>query len=145
MLIAIIILATLLAAAAVIIFYLYKVLKNTFSMTGGLIDLLDGKQPSSLKKAYNGIYYPATIIAKVNFDAEWEGTITDFSMYKTHGIVGMTVMTKESAADYYGAETIAALEEMGEEALAQLYSPTIMKNKIVYEVAEGVWSWKSAE
>ena len=121
-------------------------IKNTFSMTEELLNIVEGKQlPQSLRKAYNGVYYPATIIAKINFDAEWEGQITDFSMYDKYKIVGLTIMTKESAAEYYGADTIAALEEIGEEALAELYSPVIMKNKIVYEVAEGVWSWKSAE
>lgn len=145
MIIAIIILATLLAAAAVIIFCLGKVLKNTFDMTTGLMDLIENKQPRTLRKAYNDKYYPATIIAQVKFNSEWEGTVTDFSMYETHKIVGITVMTKESVNDYYGEEVIAALEEIGDEAVEALHEPMIMKNKLVYEVAEGVWAWKSAE
>lgn len=144
MIIAIIILGVLLAVAAAIIFCLGKVLKNTFLMTEGLLDIFEGKQPMQLKKAYNGVYYPATIIAKINFNSEWEGQITDFSLYDKYKIVGLTVMTKESVKEYYGAELVEELSEIGDEALAALTDPIIMKNKIVYEVSEGVWAWKSA-
>jgi hypothetical protein len=145
MIIAIIILGVLLAVAAAIIFCLYRVLKNTFSMTEELLNIVEGKQlPQSLRKAYNGVYYPATIIAKINFDAEWEGQITDFSMYDKYKIVGLTIMTKESVEEYYGAELVKELGEIGDEALAALTDPVIIKNKIVYEVSEGVWAWKSA-
>jgi hypothetical protein len=145
MIIAIIILGVLLAAATAIIFWLWKVLKNTCDITFSLIDTIENKQPRSLRKAYNDKYYPATLIAQVKFDADWEGTITDFSMYETQKIVGFTVMTKESAQEYYGADLYDEMAEIGEEALAQLTEPIIMKNKLVYEVSEGVWAWKSAE
>ena len=146
MIIAIIILGVLLAVAAAIIFCLYRVLKNTFLMTEGLLNVVEGKQlPQSLRKAYNGVYYPATIIAKINFDADWEGQITDFSMYDKYKIVGLTIMTKESAAEYYGMNIVSELEEIGEEALAALTEPVIMKNKLVFEISEGVWAWKSPD
>jgi hypothetical protein len=144
MIIAIIILGVLLAVAAAIIFCLGKVLKNTFLMTEGLLDIVEGKQPMQLKKAYNGVYYPATIIAKINFNSEWEGQVTDFSLYDKYKIVGLTIMTKESVEEYYGAELVKELGEIGDEALAALTDPVIIKNKIVYEVSEGVWAWKSA-
>ena len=140
-----IILGVLLAVAAAIIFCLVKVLKNTFLMTEGLLDIIDGKQPGALKKAYNGVYYPATIIAQIKYNSEWEGQITDFSLYDKYKIVGLTIMTKESAAEYFGSEMMGAFEEIGEAALAQIYEPVIMKNKLVFEIAEGVWSWKSAQ
>ena len=145
MIIAIIILGVLLAVAAAVIFCLWRVLKNTFSITDNLLDMVENKQPRALRKAYNGVYYPATIIAKINFNAEWEGQVTDFSMYDKYKIVGLTIMTKESAAEYYGAELVSELEEIGEEALAALNEPVIMKNKLVFEISEGVWAWKSAE
>ena len=140
-----IILGVLLAVAAAIIFCLVKVLKNTFLMTEGLLDIIDGKQPGALKKAYNGVYYPATIIAQIKYNSEWEGQITDFSLYDKYKIVGLTIMTKESVAEYFGSEMMGAFEEIGEAALAQIYEPVIMKNKLVFEIAEGVWSWKSAQ
>ena len=145
MIIAVIILGVLLAVAAAIIFCLWRVLKNTFSMTEGLLDIVEGKQPRALRKAYNDVYYPATIIAKINFDAEWEGQITDFSMYDKYKIVGLTIMTKESAAEYYGMDIVSELEEIGEEAVAALTEPVIMKNKLVFEMSEGVWAWKSPD
>jgi hypothetical protein len=146
MIIVVIILGVLLAVAAAIIFCLYRVLKNTFSMTEELLNIVEGKQlPQSLHKAYNGVYYPATIIAKINFDAKWEGQVTDFSMYDKYKIVGLTIMTKESAAQYYGMDIVSELEEIGEEALAALNEPVIMKNKLVFEISEGVWAWKSPD
>ena len=146
MIIAIIILGVLLAVAAAIIFCLYRVLKNTFLMTEGLLNVVEGKQlPQSLRKAYNDVYYPATIIAKINFDSEWEGQVTDFSLYDKYKIVGLTIMTKESAAEYYGMGLIYELEEIGDEALAALNDPVIMKNKLVFEISEGVWAWKSPD
>ena len=145
MIIAIIILGVLLAAATAIIFWLWKVLKNTCDITFELIDAIENKQPRSLRKAYNGKYYPATLIAQVKFGSECEGTITDFSMYETHKIVGFTVMTKETVQEYYGADLYNEMSEIVEEALAQLTDPVIMKNKLVYEVSEGAWAWKSAE
>ena len=95
--------------------------------------------------AYNDKYNPATIIAQLKFSAEWEGQITDFSLYDKYKIVGITIMSKESKEKYYGEDLIAELEEIGEDAVAQLTEPVIMKNKIIYEVSEGVWAWKSAE
>ena len=146
MIIAIIILGVLLAVAAAIIFCLCRILKNTFSMTEGLLNIVESKQlPQSLRKAYNDVYYPATIIAKINFDAGWEGQITDFSMYDKYKIVGLTIMTKESAAQYYGADIVSELEDIGEEALAALSEPVIIRNKLVFEISEGVWAWKSPD
>ena len=54
-------------------------------------------------------------------------------------------MTKESAAEYYGMDIVSELEEIGEEAVAALTEPVIMKNKLVFEISEGVWAWKSPD
>ena len=145
MIAAIVILGVLLMAASVFIFWLLKVLKNTFSITDGLINLIEGKQPQSIRKAYNGVYYPATIIAQVKCGADWEGQVTDFSLYDKYKIVGITVMTTETLEEYYGADIISELKDFGDEALAALTEPVIMKNKQVFEVSEGVWGWRSAQ
>ena len=138
-----IILGVLLVVAAAIIFCLWKVLKNTFLMTEGIFDIMENKQPRALQKAYNGVYYPATIIAQVNFNSDWEGQVTDFSMYDKYKIVGLTIMTKDSVEDYYGKDLIEEIKAIDEDALAVLTQPVIMKNKIVFEVRQGVWVWKS--
>ena len=138
----IIALIMLLVVAAAIIFCLLKVLKNTFGMVEGLSDLVNGKMPRSIRKAYNDKYYPATVIAKVLFDCAQEGKIADFSLYEKYKIVGITIMTKNSMSDYYGVEF---LEELDEETLEDLTKPVIIKNTLVYEVTEGDWLWKSAE
>ena len=127
MLAIIIILAIFLVGAATFIFWLLQVLKNTLDMTDGLMNIIENKQPTRLKKAYNDKYYPATIIAQLKFSAEWEGQITDFSLYDKYKIVGITIMSKESKEKYYGEDLIAELEEIGEDAVAQLTEPVIMK------------------
>ena len=42
-------------------------------------------------------------------------------------------MTKESVEEYYGAELVKELGEIGDEALAALTDPVVLKNKVVYE------------
>lgn len=133
----IIIMGVLLAVETALIFWLFWVLKNTFSMTDGLMDMIEGKMPSNLKKAYNDKYYPAIVIAKVIFDCENEGKIVDFSMYEKYKIVGFTIMTTDSMERFYG---VAAQDE---EMLEEINKPVIIKNALVYEVSEGVWMWKS--
>ena len=108
--IAIIILSALLLAAVAIIFCLSKVLKNTLEVVEGLIDLSENRTPRKLKTAYDGKYYPATVIARMEFDAPAEMTITDFSMYDDKHLVGFTIYTTDSASKYYGE----ALEELTE-------------------------------
>jgi hypothetical protein len=138
----IIVLGILLVVAAALIFCLLKVLKNTFKMVAGLSDLVNGKMPRNIRKAYNDKYYPAIVIAKISFGCKQEGKIVDFSLYEKYKIVGITVMTKDAMSDYYGTEF---LEELDEETLEDLAKPVIIKNALVYEVAEGDWLWKSAE
>ena len=133
----IIIMGVLLAVETALIFWLFWVLKNTFSMTDGLMDMIEGKMPSNLKKAYNDKYYPAIVIAKVIFDCKDEGKIVDFSMYEKYKIVGFTIMTTDSMEKFYG---VAAQDE---EMLEEINKPVIIKNALVYEVSEGVWMWKS--
>ena len=82
MAVVIVILAVLLLGAAAFIFWLLKVLKNTFSITENLIDMAQGKSPRAMKEAYDGKYYPATVIAQVKFDQPHEGKVVDWSLYE---------------------------------------------------------------
>ena len=137
----IIVLSLLLLAAVAIIFCLSKVLKNTLKITEGLIDLSENKTPRFLKTAHDGNYYPATVIARLEFDAPAEMTITDFSLYDEKKLVGFTIYTTSSAKQYYGD----ALDELTEEELKILEKPTIFKNVLVYSPMEGFWTWKQQE
>ena len=134
----IIILATLLAAATAFIFWLLKVLKNTLDMSDGLVQLLDGKTPKQLRTAYNNKYYPATVIAKVEYNQTWEGRVVDLSLYDKYKIAGFIIYTKESPQDYYGPE----YNKLSEDEIEYLLEPIIIKNVLIYEIQEGDWMWK---
>lgn len=142
MAVVIVILAVLLLGAAAFIFWLLKVLKNTFSITENLIDMAQGKSPRAMKEAYDGKYYPATVIAQVKFDQPHEGKVIDWSLYEEKKIVGFIMMTTDKVEDYYGKEFIEMLDE---EDLEELTSPVIIKNALVYAVREDDWFWKSAQ
>ena len=142
MAVVIVILAVLLLGAAAFIFWLLKVLKNTFSITENLIDMAQGKSPRAMKEAYDGKYYPATVIAQVKFDQPHEGKVVDWSLYEEKKIVGFIMMTTDKVEDYYGKDFIEMLDE---EELKELISPVMIKNALVYAVGEGDWFWKSAQ
>jgi hypothetical protein len=142
MAVVIVILAVLLLGAAAFIFWLLKVLKNTFSITENLIDMAQGKSPRAMKEAYDGKYYPATVIAQVKFDQPHEGKVVDWSLYEEKKIVGFIMMTTDKVEDYYGKEFIEMLDE---EDLEELTSPVIIKNALVYAVREDDWFWKLAQ
>lgn len=142
MAVVIVILAVLLLGATAFIFWLLKVLKNTFSITENLIDMAQGKSPRAMKEAYDGKYYPATVIAQVKFDQPHEGKVVDWSLYEEKKIVGFIMMTTDKVEDYYGKEFIEMLDE---ENLEELTSPVIIKNALVYAVREDDWFWKSAQ
>ena len=146
MIIAIVILGTLLVGATAFIFWLLGVLKNTFEIVESTLDMAAGKTPRRMKEAYDGKYYPATVISQIQFGCDSEAVITDFSMYEDKKIVGFILQTKETALEYIGAN-LEAIEE--EEVLSELEKtlrePTIFKNVLVYAPVEGMWTWKSAQ
>ena len=141
MIIAIIILSVLFVASLAIIFWLYQVLKNTFSITEDMMDMIENKVPRSLRTAYDGKYYPATAIVKMEFGSPHEMVITDFSLYDSKKIVGFTIYTTDSIKKFYSLNP----EELEEEDIEILTQPVMLKNVVVYAPAEGLWTWKSAE
>ena len=142
MTVVIIILAVLLLGAAAFIFWLLKVLKNTFSITENLIDMAQGKSPRAMKEAYDGKYYPATVISQVKFGCDSEMMVTDFSMYEDKKIVGFIICTTETMREYIGVQGEDIPDDILEETLGK---PTIFKNVVVYAPWEGMWTWKSQE
>ena len=134
----IIILSICVAAALAFIFWLLWVLKNTFDITENVLDLVVEKIPRNLNTAYDGKYYPATVIALVKYDCEEESVITDFSLYESKQIVGFTICTPQSISDYYGPLAF----DLDDEELQFLEEPTIFTNVVVYAPREGIWTWK---
>ena len=143
MTIVLIILGVLLAVAAAIIFYLWQVLKNTYLNTYLAENTVERKS-FSVKKAYNGVYYPAHVLAKLEFGSPQEIKVVDFSMYEKYKIVGITIYTTETLEEYYG-DVINELSEIDEELLDELIKPVLLKNKVVFEISEGNWTWKSPD
>lgn len=138
MIAAIIILGILLIGSIAFIFWLFKVLKNTYKIINFSLDMAAGKSP----EAYDGKYYPATVISQIKFGCESEMVITDFSMYEDKKIVGFIFYTKDSMRDYAGVEGA----DIPDEILEQVFNkPNIFKNAIVYAPVEGMWVWKSQE
>ena len=144
--VAIVILSILLVGATAFIFWLLGVLKNTFEIVESTLDMAAGRTPRRMKEAYDGKYYPATVISQIQFGCDSETVITDFSMYEDKKIVGFILQTKETALEYIGAN-MEAIEE--EEVLTELTKtlgePTVFKNVLVYAPVEGMWTWKSAQ
>lgn len=138
MIAAIIILSVLLMGSFAFIFWLFKVLKNTCEIINFSLNTAMGKAP----EAYDGKYYPATVISQIKFGCDFEMVITDFSMYKDKGIVGFILYVKESMREYIGAQGEGIPDELLEETLGK---PTIFKNAVVYAPVEGMWVWKSQE
>ena len=64
-------------------------------------------------------------------------------MYK-YKIVVMTIYTTDTLEDYYG-DVITELEELDEDLVEELTKPVLLKNKMVFEIEEGNWTWKSPD
>lgn len=143
MVVVLIILGVLLAVAAAIIFCLWKVLKNTYLETYLTENMIECK-PRHITKAYNEVYYPANVIAKIEFGSPHEMKAADFSLYQKYKIVGITIFTQETLEDYYG-DVIKELAELDEDLIEELTKPVLLKNKLVFEISEGNWTWKSPD
>ena len=70
--------------------------------------------------------------------------VVDFSMYDKYKLVGMTIYTTDTLEDYYG-DVITELEELDEDLVEELTKPVLLKNKMVFEIEEGNWTWKSPD
>ena len=148
--IGIIIFLSVVAVAAIgFIFWLLKVLKNTLNITENVINMAQGTSTRNKEKAYDGKYYPGTVISRLEFGAAEECIITDFSAYDTHKVVCFTLRLKESIRDY-AATILDKVDDMfedmnmtDEELMKIVGQPSIFKNVVVYAPLEGVWTWKS--
>jgi hypothetical protein len=151
MIITIIILSILLAAAIGIIFWRCGVLKNTSKILDfGDLDISFSSVPMNLfspQTAYDGKYYPATVILTTKYDQPQEGIVTDFSIYEEKNIIGFTALIKNTFEN--NVKQILNINipddvpiELIEEAIN---TPTVMKNVVVYSPIEGVWTWKSQD
>lgn len=143
MIVAVIVLGILLAVAAAFIFCLWQVLKNTYLNTYLAENMVECKT-FSFKKAYNDVYYSAHVLARIEFGSPQEMKVVDFSMYDKYKLVGITIYTTDTLEDYYG-DAITELEELDEDLVEELTKPVLLKNKVVFEISEGNWTWKSPD
>lgn len=145
----VVLLVVLLCATVAFIFYQSKVLKNIRNIIYEIVDktekLVTIKNMNS-EVAYDGKYYPATVISKVTFGAPADMILVDFSMYDKHKIVGFTIYTTDKLEECYilkGTENWD--EKIREEFRQSLLMPTLHKNCVVYSSGEGYWRWKFQE
>ena len=131
---------------------LKKTFKTTFELLGGCCP---DQENINLESAYDGKYYPGTLILQTNFNMPKEEIIVDFSMYETKKIIGYTVNITESPPTLEqvvgGKENLELLknefgydEELYKKMFLNVNKPTIHKNVLVYQPIKGLWKWKSA-
>lgn len=124
------VLAVLLALSLAFIFLLWRVLKNTYFAMKGL------QIAEELKSdiAYDGKYYPGSVIATFKYDCEEEMVIADFSQYEEKKLIGITV----TSTDPYPEAEFLPLGITRDEA----ERPHLHRNVTVFQPREGFWKWK---
>lgn len=132
MITAFIIVFILLLASAALNFLFLWMLKNTLNSLEIAHNIIISE--SNKEEAYDGKYYPGTVIATVKYDCQEDLIITDFSRYDDLKIIGFTIYNTDS----YPAEEFANLGIERDEA----ESPQIIPKTIVYAPREGLWKWK---
>lgn len=122
--VALIITIVIAVALVAFIFFLCWVLKNTFkTFICSSFDSIVSELPIDLETAYDGKYYPCTLLLQI--DKTTDGTHTqiyDFSLYDSRKLVGLQIITDEFDEDEYGTH--------------------IIPHAIVYQPFEGDWLWK---
>lgn len=103
--------------------YLFRILSSIYGSAANIKN----------KTAYDGKYYPCNLLVQILCNQDEEAIITDFSRYESDGIIGMFVKTKDDA-----------FAEFGEDA-EEMNTPVLVKNAIVYQPVEGLWTWKLQE
>ena len=121
------------------IFFMSKVLKNTFKRL--MEDMTIEIKKCDLEVAYNGKYYPANVLAQTVFGSECEMVVADFSRYESHGIVGFSLHVPETKEEYY-RDYKGILSEEEYNIVTSNNIPAIFPDAQVYEIEEGTWTWK---
>jgi hypothetical protein len=105
-----------------------------------------------ISRAYDGKYYPATVVVSTKYNCENDSIITDFSLYEEKKIVGFTVCATETFKEHLfkGAKKlnkdIEDFKDMDEEELENILNrPIIFKHAVVFSPVEGLWTWESLE
>ena len=123
MVIAIIILSAICGVLLLALFFALRALSHA-------VDILETSKNIAQETSYDGVEYPCTLITFRKFLAEYDGIITDFSLYKSEQIIAMTT--------YYKRPPTEEEELLGD-------APLILQNAIVYQPIEGVFSFKLKE
>lgn len=91
------------------------------------VDIIEASQNITQETSYDGVEYPCTLINFRKYSAEYDGIITDFSLYDTKNIIAMTT--------YYRRKPL-------EEEMLLVDIPLILNDAIVYQPMKGVFSFK---
>ena len=110
------------------IFWLCKVLKNTFH-------ILIKRSPH---QAFDNKYYPATVVCWTKYNQPTEMITADFSLYDEYKIVGFYVTTTDPPQKYL------EIRDLNKDDISFLEKPVIFYNSLVYQEMEGLWTWKHA-
>lgn len=142
-----------LLAAIGFIFLLLKMLKNTLNIIEFAMDMPQEKDIQNINVAYDGKYYPGTVILKLIYDAPQKMIVTDFSAYEENKIIMFTFYNQESFFNRMKKVNKSLLdslnifneEDLSDEIIQHINKPAILKNMVVYSPIEGLWTWKSQE
>lgn len=153
MIVVIVLLGIGLLAAIGFIFWLLEVLKNTLDITETAMDMVQGKDIQSADVAYDGQYYPGTVILKMMYNAPQRMVVTDFSAYEENKIIMFTFYEPDSFFNHIKRVNKSFLdnldivneEDIPDEIIQHINKPTILKNMVVYSPMKGLWTWKSQE
>ena len=147
MIIAFIILGLMLLGSGLFIFYLLKVLKNTFQTVENNTEYDKVIERLNKGESYDGKYYPGTVISNILFDQAADGMMVDFSAYDKNKVVRVMMLCEETIEEHiHNNPRFAEFVDLPIETVAaQLTKPTIQENVIVYSPMEGFWTWKSQE
>lgn len=139
---------------AAIIFFLWKVLKNTLEKLETVLEISEGysEMVNELQSwiniendlAYDGKYYPCVLLMSINFEHPHTEIVADFSMYEKLKIVGLNIKTQDSLDDYIKRNPNLESYKDSEVDINKELNLLIPK-AIVYQPMEGLWTWKPTE
>ena len=127
----VIVLILFLASLALNFLFLWM-LKNTLNSLEIAHNVILSEQ--NKEEAYDGKYYPGTVLATIKYDCEEDMIVTDFSHYDDMKLIGFTIHNTEP----YPVEEFMKLGLERDE----VEKPHLIPKVVVYAPRGGVWKWK---
>ena len=125
MLAIIIILSVLLCIAAIIIAFLWYALQALMEQ---YISKQDPKEILNYYFEHESVEkYPCTLLLSIQENAEFDGSVFDFSSYEEKNIIGITEYRTENTNNF--------IQEDGEPQIA------LLPNQVIYKMKDGSYQW----